>query len=156
MATALAGIDRHAKRRPGRRPVHGALALRPDRSGRLGRSEPSVREETSRRAAAPSEGRTKNSRDGRRAARREVREGALVPEPIALRDGHYAGAKKLGHGKDYVYSHTAPDGVVDQDYLGIDRQFYTPSPRGWEGEQAQRLAEIRQRIRQARDEQESN
>lgn len=78
-------------------------------------------------------------------ARKEVREGSLVPVPIALRDKHYAGAKQLGHGEGYVYAHDPPEGVVNFDYLGIERVFYQPSPRGWEALQAQRLEDIRQR-----------
>ncbi len=80
-------------------------------------------------------------------ARREVREGKTVPVPLALRDGHYAGAEKLGHGIGYVYAHDTPEGVADQDYLGVALEFYTPTSRGWEGQQTQRLAEIRRRIR---------
>ncbi len=84
------------------------------------------------------------------AARREVRQGGLVPVPIHLRDAHYAGAQRLGHGQGYRYSHEHPDGVVEQDYLGIDRQFYHPTDRGWEGRIAPRLEEIRRRLRSAK------
>ncbi|GIW99501.1 MAG: ATPase AAA [Pirellulaceae bacterium] len=84
------------------------------------------------------------------AARREVREGALIPVPLHLRDAHYSGAAELGHGKGYQYAHDAPDGVVDQDYLGVDREFYQPTVRGWEGKIAARLESYRQRFRQAR------
>ena len=34
--------------------------------------------------------------------------------PIHLRDAHYAGAKRLGHGKGYVYAHDELDGVADE------------------------------------------
>jgi putative ATPase len=78
-------------------------------------------------------------------ARREVRDGTLIPVPIHLRDKHYSGAEQLGHGQGYVYSHDAADGVADQDYLGVQREFYQPSQRGWEAEQAARLRSIRQR-----------
>ncbi len=84
-------------------------------------------------------------------ALKEVAEGQLVPVPIALRDSHYRGAKELGHGAGYVYSHDAPDGIADQDYLGVDRQFYFPTQRGWEGSQALRLAEIRIRRFESRE-----
>lgn len=85
-------------------------------------------------------------------ARGEVREGRLVPVPIHLRDGHYAGAKELGHGQGYQYAHDAPDGVSDQDYLGVDHIFYQPTDRGWEGVNKARLETLRQRFQQARDE----
>ena len=80
-------------------------------------------------------------------ARREVREGGIVPVPVSLRDGHYAGAQQLGNGVDYKYAHDAPEGVVEQDYLGVDRVFYQPTGRGWEAQQAERLLAIRQRLR---------
>ena len=81
------------------------------------------------------------------AARREVREGALIPVPRALRDAHYEGAGSLGHGAGYVSAHSGAEGVVEQDYLGVERVFYTPTPRGWEAEQAARLAAVRGRAR---------
>ena len=80
-------------------------------------------------------------------ARREVREGELIPVPKSLRDGHYAGAQQLGHGSGYRSAHDAPEGIVEQDYLGVERQFYHPTPRGWEAHQAERLQEIRGRLR---------
>ncbi|GAB5403494.1 MAG: replication-associated recombination protein A [Aureliella sp.] len=84
------------------------------------------------------------------AARKEVAEGGIVPVPVHLRDSHYAGAKELGAGEGYQYSHNSKDGIADQDYLGIDRQFYHPTPRGWEGEIAPRLEALRERFRKAR------
>ncbi|MCC6511810.1 MAG: replication-associated recombination protein A [Pirellulaceae bacterium] len=77
------------------------------------------------------------------AARKDVQEGALIPVPVHLRDKHYAGAQQLGHGEGYVYSHNSPDAVADQDYLGVDRTYFQPSPRGWEAEMVDRLEEIR-------------
>ena len=77
------------------------------------------------------------------AARRDVREGTLIPVPVHLRDKHYDGAERLGHGADYVYSHDMPDAIADQDYLGVDRTYFEPSPRGWEATMAQRLNQIR-------------
>lgn len=76
-------------------------------------------------------------------ARQEVRDGRLIPVPRHLRDKHYKGAEKLGHGKGYVYAHDDPTGVVAQDYLGVDCQFYQPTDRGWEGEQRERLEAVR-------------
>ena len=38
-------------------------------------------------------------------ARRDVREGRTTPVPVHLQDSHYAGAKRLGHGEGYQYSH---------------------------------------------------
>lgn len=80
-------------------------------------------------------------------ARQEVREGRIVPVPRHLRDAHYGGAERLGHGQDYQYAHDSPDGIVAQDYLGVDRQFYRPVDRGFEAELARRLTEIRARLK---------
>ncbi len=80
-------------------------------------------------------------------ARGDVREGRLLPVPVHLRDKHYSGAKRLGHGQGYQYAHDAPDGVAAQDYLGIDREYYRPVARGFEVELAQRLEKIRATLR---------
>lgn len=80
-------------------------------------------------------------------ARRDVAEGRLLPVPVHLRDRHYAGAARLGHGEGYQYSHDAPDGVAAQDYLGVEREYYRPAPRGFEAELAERLAALRARLR---------
>lgn len=83
-------------------------------------------------------------------ARGDVREGRLVPVPTHLRDGHYAGAKRLGHGAGYEYAHDAPGGVAAQDYLGVEREYYRPVDRGFEAKLAARLESIRATLRQAR------
>src|SRR5204862_4385905 len=36
------------------------------------------------------------------------------PVPVHLRDSHYRGAKRLGHGKGYKYGHDYPGGYVSQ------------------------------------------
>lgn len=84
-------------------------------------------------------------------ARSDVREGRTVPVPVHLRDKHYAGAKQLGHGEGYEYAHNADDGVAAQDYLGVEREYYTPVERGFESELAARLKAIRQKLRAQKD-----
>jgi putative ATPase len=57
--------------------------------------------------------------------------------PIHLRDSHYRGAAKLGHGDGYVYPHDDPRGWVPQQYRPDevkDRPYYEPSPHGYEGD----------------------
>ena len=80
-------------------------------------------------------------------ARRDVLQGRVLPVPVHLRDSHYAGAARLGHGQDYEYSHNSPDGIAEQDYLGVEREYYRPVPRGFEKQLAERLTEIRKRLR---------
>jgi putative ATPase len=79
------------------------------------------------------------------AAMTDVRERRVLPVPTHLRDAHYQGAKRLGHGEGYQYSHDAPEGWVDQDYLGVDRKYYEPVDRGFESELRRRLEELRER-----------
>jgi putative ATPase len=83
-------------------------------------------------------------------ARQDVREGRILPVPVHLRDSHYAGAKRLGRGQGYQYAHDAPDAIAAQDYLGIERDYYRPTDRGFERELAQRLEQIRARLHQAK------
>ena len=62
----------------------------------------------------------------------DVKEGRTVPIPKHLKDGHYAGAKKLGNAVGYQYAHNSETGYVDQEYLGVDVQYYKPTERGYE------------------------
>ncbi|WP_255955453.1 MULTISPECIES: replication-associated recombination protein A [Aeromicrobium] len=84
------------------------------------------------------------------AAMADVRAGKVGAVPPALRDAHYAGAKKLGHGHDYVYPHDDTRGVVPQQYAPDDvdgSDYYEPGPHGAEGAIAERLARIRAIVR---------
>jgi putative ATPase len=66
------------------------------------------------------------------AASRDVREHGALRPPKALRDAHYPGARKLGHGKDYVYPPNDPAGY-DVDYLPDELKgstYYEPSGAG--------------------------
>ena len=73
----------------------------------------------------------------------DVREGRTIPVPKHLKDTHYPGANRLGHGKDYKYAHDFPGGFVDQDYLGVDRTYYEPVDRGYETEIRLRMQALR-------------
>jgi putative ATPase len=79
------------------------------------------------------------------AARKDVREGRTIPVPKHLRDAHYQGAATFDHGTTYKYAHDFAGGFVAQDYLGVERTYYTPTDRGYEAEIAARLAEWRRR-----------
>ena len=60
----------------------------------------------------------------------DVHAGLAGPVPPGLRDAHYAGAKKLGNGKTYVYPHAHPDGVVPQQYPPdalVGKDYYRPT-----------------------------
>lgn len=66
------------------------------------------------------------------AAMSDVKHQRTQPVPKHLKDGHYAGAKKLGRGVGYQYAHNDPDGYVDQEYLSVDKTYYVPTQRGYE------------------------
>lgn len=83
------------------------------------------------------------------AALADVRQNTLVPVPMHLRDGHYTGSERLGHGVGYEYAHDSADGWVKQDYLGVDRQYYQPVDRGKESEIRLRLDDLRARRKSA-------
>ena len=65
-------------------------------------------------------------------AMKDVREGRTLPVPKHLKDTHYQGSKQLGHGEGYKYAHDFPGGIVEQDYLGVDKIYYDPADRGYE------------------------
>ncbi len=78
----------------------------------------------------------------------DIRDGNFEPVPKHLRDSHYSGAKKLGHGSGYVYPHDQPGGVAEQSYRdGSAPVYYTPSGYGREKELAERLTRIRAILR---------
>jgi putative ATPase len=83
----------------------------------------------------------------------DVRAGLAGPVPPGLRDAHYPGARKLGHGKTYDYPHAHPDGVVPQQYPPdalVGKDYYRPTNRGVEARLAERLTKLRAIIRRTR------
>ncbi|HEY2519645.1 MAG TPA: replication-associated recombination protein A [Streptosporangiaceae bacterium] len=84
------------------------------------------------------------------AAEADVRAGLAGTVPAHLRDAHYAGAGKLGHGEDYQYPHDFDEGVVTQRYAPdsvADRVYYEPSGHGNEARVAERASKIRAILR---------
>src|SRR5262249_35422720 len=76
-------------------------------------------------------------------ARQDVQNGRTLPVPAHLRDSHYPGAKDMGHGVEYQYSHDFEGGWVAQAYLPEDRRYYEPVERGYEVEIKKRIQELR-------------
>jgi putative ATPase len=80
----------------------------------------------------------------------DVRAGRGQGIPAHLRDAHYPGARQLGHGKGYIYSHDEPHGIAAQQYAPDDlvgTDYYLPSDRGAERAVASRLEKLRAIIR---------
>jgi putative ATPase len=87
---------------------------------------------------------------GINAAIADVRAGRIGRVPKHLRDAHYAGAKRLGHGKGYVYPHDSDIGVVRQQYLPDelrDTRYYSPTQHGHEREVSSRVEKLRRIVR---------
>jgi putative ATPase len=85
------------------------------------------------------------------AALADVRSGRTLPVPEHLRDAHYAGAERLGHGKGYQYAHDHPDHFTAQDYLGADKRYYEPTEQGVEKKIKERVEKWRALLAQSRN-----
>ena len=75
-----------------------------------------------------------------------VRNQKIGAVPNHLRDAHYKGAAKLGHGIGYKYAHDYPDHYVKQQYLPdelLGTTFYEPTENGYEKNIKEYLERIR-------------
>jgi putative ATPase len=80
------------------------------------------------------------------AAIADVKSGRIGQVPSHLRDTHYGGAKKLGHGKGYKYAHDEPFGIAEQQYapdVVADATYYQPTTHGAEAAVKERWERIR-------------
>jgi putative ATPase len=84
------------------------------------------------------------------AALADVKSGRTIPVPEHLRDTHYKGAERLGHGKGYEYAHDGKDHFVAQDYLGVDKVYYEPTEQGVEKKIKERLDNWRKQFSEKR------
>jgi putative ATPase len=77
-------------------------------------------------------------------AMEDVEKRGAQPVPKHLRDPHYPGAARLGHGEGYQYPHSFPGAFVPQEYMPADAEsgpYYEPSERGYEAEIRRRMQE---------------
>ncbi|MCX6395222.1 MAG: replication-associated recombination protein A [Propionibacteriales bacterium] len=84
------------------------------------------------------------------AAIADVRAGRIGTVPAHLRDAHYPGSKKLGHGVGYRYPHDESFGVSEQQYLPdvvLGAEYYQPTGLGAEAGFRERWERIRRMIR---------
>jgi putative ATPase len=84
------------------------------------------------------------------AALADVRAGKIGQVPPHLRDAHYSGAKKIGHGATYKYSHDEPFGIAEQQYapdVVVDAEYYQPTSLGAEAAIKERWERVRRLIR---------
>jgi putative ATPase len=88
------------------------------------------------------------------AAQADVQAGLIGAVPNHLRDAHYPGAKRLGHGKGYIYPHDLPEGVAGQQYAPDEvngRAYYEPSSHGMEARFSERSRLIREILHPVKD-----
>jgi putative ATPase len=86
------------------------------------------------------------------AALEDVKSGRTLAVPEHLRDAHYEGAKRLGHGGGYKYAHEFPEHFVVQDYLGAAKRYYEPSDQGVEKKIKERVERWRALVAEAKGE----
>ncbi len=88
------------------------------------------------------------------AADADVKAGLAGPVPAHLRDAHYQGAGKIGHGRGYEYPHDYEGGIVGQAYAPeaiAGRRYYEPTQHGAEARYAERAERIRAVLGRAGD-----
>ncbi|WP_167955038.1 replication-associated recombination protein A [Anaerosporobacter faecicola] len=81
------------------------------------------------------------------AAMKVVNEEKISTIPPYLKDAHYGGAAKLGHGIGYQYAHSFKNHYVKQQYLPdelVGRTFYEISEQGYEKTMKEHLKRIRE------------
>ena len=84
------------------------------------------------------------------AADADVRAGRIGAVPAHLRDAHYPGAGRIGHGEGYRYPHDFSGGVVAQRYAPdpvAGRTYYEPTRHGLEERLNERTSRIRAILR---------
>ena len=62
----------------------------------------------------------------------DVKNNKTLEVPVYLKGTGYKGAKELGHGVDYKYSHDFEGGVSGQEYLTENKIYYEPTTMGYE------------------------
>jgi putative ATPase len=80
----------------------------------------------------------------------DVRAGKIGRVPKPVRDAHYPGAKRLGHGQGYLYPHDYDIGVVEQQYPPTEllgARYYQPTEHGNERDVSARWAKLRRIVR---------
>jgi len=65
-------------------------------------------------------------------AMEDIEKGRVMEVPNHLKDSHYKGSEKLGHGIGYKYSHDAPLHYTKQQYMPQNNRYYIPGDLGYE------------------------
>ena len=73
-----------------------------------------------------------------------VEKGRTEEIPTHLKDDHYSGAKKLGHGEGYKYAHSFKGHYVKQEYKPTQTRYYFPTDQGYEKKLKEYLSKTHQ------------
>jgi putative ATPase len=77
-------------------------------------------------------------------AKADVEQGRTLSVPEHLKDTHYKGSERLGHGKGYKYAHDFEGHIVEQEHLPEHRKYYEPSDQGFEVKVRERMEKWKQ------------
>jgi len=80
-------------------------------------------------------------------AKADVESGRTLAVPAHLKDTHYKGAERLGHGKGYKYAHDFEGHVVAQEHLPEPKKYYEPSDQGFEVRVKERMEKWKQLLK---------
>jgi putative ATPase len=75
----------------------------------------------------------------------DVKEQRTHGVPNHLKDSHYKGADKLGHGSGYKYAHDYPQHYVEQEYMPHEAVYYEPTLQGYEAKIKQRMDKLKKK-----------
>ncbi len=77
-------------------------------------------------------------------AKADIEAGRTLEVPEHLKDTHYKGSARLGHGQGYQYAHDFEGHVVEQAHLPERRKYYEPSDQGFEARVRERMEKWKQ------------
>ena len=80
----------------------------------------------------------------------DVKRVQIITIPSYLKDSHYSGAKKLGHGTGYKYAHDYENHYVEQQYLPdelVDEIYYNPTEQGYEKKIVEHFNNIKGKVK---------
>jgi len=75
----------------------------------------------------------------------DVKDQRTQSVPVHLKDSHYKGAQKLGHGQGYKYAHDFPQHYVDQEYMPHKAVYYEPTMQGYEAKIKERMDKLKKK-----------
>jgi len=84
-------------------------------------------------------------------AKADVEQGRTLSVPEHLKDTHYKGSERLGHGKGYKYAHDFEGHIVEQEHLPEHRKYYEPSDQGFEVKVRERMEKWKQLLNKRGD-----